>query len=509
MPSPRTEGLTPAERPAGMDEMDRLPVFFDVKGKSVLVVGGGMAAARRAETALRAGGRVSVAAFELGPEFHEIGRHARLTHLARAPAPEDFEGCVLVFAASGDAETDRRTKELANGAGVPVNLADQPDHCDFIMPSIVDRSPIVIAISTAGAAPILGRMIKARIETMIPAAAGRLAHFVGRFRPRVRRRLAGEAGGRRFWEKFLDGPIAELVLAGREAEAEAALGLEIEAAAQGKGETGRGEVYLVGAGPGDPDLLTFRALRLMQRADVVLYDRLVDEAVLNLVRREAERIYVGKLPNRHVVPQEDISRLLVKLAREGRRVLRLKGGDPFIFGRGGEEIEMLAEQGIPFQVVPGITAASGCATYAGIPLTHRDHAQACVFVTGHGKTGLPDIDWKAFLQQRQTIAIYMGLAQIDALMEQLIAAGADPGLPAAVIENGTRPRQRVVTGTVATLAAAVAEAGLRGPTIIIVGTVVTLRDKLNWYSSSEGGVAAYASRIADTGPATTQEAAET
>lgn len=491
-----------------MGEMDHLPVFFDVKDKLVVVVGGGTAAARKAEMALRAGARVTVIAPELGPEFREIAGHARLTHVARTPTREDFEQCVLAFGASGDAEIDQRTKALANGARVPVNVADKPDLCDFVMPSVVDRSPIVIGISTAGAAPVLGRMIKARIETMIPAAYGRLARFIGRHRRRVSRQLAGAAGGRRFWENVLDGPIAELVLSGREGEAEAALGPEIEAAAREKGQSSRGEVYLVGAGPGDPDLLTFRALRLMQRADVVLYDRLVDEAILNLVRRDAERIYVGKLPNKHVVPQEEISRLLVRLARDGRRVLRLKGGDPFIFGRGGEEIETLAEQGIPFQVVPGITAASGCATYAGIPLTHRDHAQACVFVTGHGKTGLPDVDWKAFLQQRQTIAIYMGLAQIGVLMEQLLAAGADPDLPAAVVENGTRPRQRVVTGTVATLAASVVEAGLRGPTIIIVGTVVTLRNKLSWYAPSESSVPDYAAKIAGTDPAKTQEAAE-
>ncbi len=488
--------------------MDYLPVFFDIKDKSIVVVGGGTAAARKAEMALRAGARVTVIAPKLGPEFRDITGHARLTHLARAMMRKDFDQSVLVFCASGDFETDQRARALARTARVPVNVADEPDLCDFIMPSIVDRSPVVIGISTAGASPILGRMIKARLEALIPPAYGRLARFVGRYRHQVRRSLAEAIARRRFWENVLDGPIAEFVLAGREEEAHGALRAELEAAAKRRDETKQGEVYLVGAGPGDPDLLTFRALRLMQRADVVLYDRLVDDAIVDLVRRDAERIYVGKLPNRHLVPQEEISRLLVKLAREGRRVLRLKGGDPFVFGRGGEEIEMLAEHRIPFQVVPGITAASGCATYAGIPLTHRDHAQACIFVTGHGKAGLPDIDWKAFLQQNLTIAIYMGLAHAEALMNQLVSAGADPGLPAVVIENGTRAHQRIVTGTIATLGNLVVEAGLRGPTMIIVGTVVTLRDKLDWYPSPERGLSAEGRKIANSVSATVTEAAE-
>lgn len=248
-----------------------------------------------------------------------------------------------------------------------------------------------------------------------------------------------------------------------------------------------GEVYLVGAGPGDPDLLTLRALRLMQKADVVVYDRLVDQTIVDLVRPDAERIYVGKRRNEHTLPQEEISDLLARLARDGKRVLRLKGGDPFIFGRGGEEIETLAERGIPFQICPGVTAAAGCSAYSGIPLTHRDHAQACVFVTAQGKNGPVDLDWKLLLQPRQTVAIYMGLAHLDELMREFIARGADPGLAAAVVDNGTRRSQRVVTGTLRTLAAKAREAGLRGPTIIIVGSVVALRDRLNWYSPEPAG----------------------
>jgi uroporphyrin-III C-methyltransferase/precorrin-2 dehydrogenase/sirohydrochlorin ferrochelatase len=324
-------------------------------------------------------------------------------------------------------------------------------------------------------------MLKARLESLIPARYGRLARLLNSHRGRVKQKIPTQAGRRRFWENVLEGPVAEFVLAGDDAAAEANLALELESAADRAALPPRGEVYLVGAGPGDPDLLTFRALRLMQKADVVLYDRLVDEGIVNLVRREAERIYVGKRRDQHALPQAEISDLLVALARQGKRVLRLKGGDPFIFGRGGEEIEKLAEHEIPFQVCPGITAAGGCSAYSGIPLTHRDHAQACTFVTGHGKDGPVDLNWSALIQPHQTVAIYMGLAHLEELMSQFIRHGADPDLPAAIVDNGTRANQRVVTGTLRTLAAKAREANLRGPTIIIVGTVVTLRDKLDWY----------------------------
>jgi uroporphyrin-III C-methyltransferase/precorrin-2 dehydrogenase/sirohydrochlorin ferrochelatase len=351
------------------------------------------------------------------------------------------------------------------------------------MPSVVDRSPLVIAISTGGASPILGRILKARLESSIPAAYGRLAGLMGGFRDAVATAIASPIMRRRFWETVLEGPIAERTLSGDNNAASAELARAIERAGAENVEAPRGEVFLVGAGPGDPDLLTFRALRLMQKADVVLYDRLTDPEVMNLVRREAERIYVGKQPDDHELPQGEISALMVKLARGGKRVLRLKGGDPFMFGRGGEEIEALAAEGIPFQVCPGVTAAIGAAAYAGIPLTHRDHAQACVFVTGHGRDGKIDLDWTALLQPRQTVAIYMGLRNVEALTREFIARGADPDLPAAIIDNATRPNQRVVVGVLATLAAKARAAELSGPSIIIVGTVVRLRDTLNWRST--------------------------
>ncbi|MGO9007500.1 MAG: siroheme synthase CysG [Beijerinckiaceae bacterium] len=462
--------------------MDHLPIFLDVKGKQAAVVGGGIAAARRAEMLLRAGARVTSFAARHSNEFYDLRDNANFEHVPRDPSPNEFSGYSLCFVATGDNELDARFHVYAQQSGTLVNVADRPDLCDFVMPAIVDRSPVVVAISTGGASPILGRMLKARLEGLIPAAYGRLARFVGRFRTRVSARVQTAEARRRFWERVLEGPVVEMVLGGDESAAEAMLGREIERAAESRDAQASGEVYLVGGGPGDPDLLTFRALRLMQKADVVLYDRLVDPAIVNLVRREAERIYVGKRRNDHAVPQEEISDLLVRLAREGKRVLRLKGGDPFMFGRGGEEIEKLAEHNIAFQVCPGITAAAGCSAYSGIPLTHRDHAQACVFVTGHGKNGRIDLDWNTLLRPSQTVAIYMGLAHLDQLMQDFVSRGADPDLPAAVIDNGTRSNQRVVTGTLRTLAARAREAGLRGPTIIIVGSVVALRDKLNWYA---------------------------
>ncbi len=461
--------------------MDYLPIFRDVTGRIVVVAGGGTVAARRAEVALRAGARVRLFAEALDDDFQTIRDHDNLEHIPHCPRAEDFAGAALAYAACRDKADDERIAAMARAAGVPVNVADRPELCDFIMPSIVDRAPLVVAISSSGASPILARMIRARLETMLPSAYGKLAKFAGVFRDKVMTRLKSPENRRRFWERTLDGPLATLVFSGDENAAEALMNRELEAA-EAEERTGiTGEVYLVGAGPGDPDLITFKALRLMQRADVVLYDRLVGDGILNLVRREAERIYVGKKPQDHTLDQESISDLLARLAREGKRVLRLKGGDPFIFGRGGEEIERLAQEHIPFQVVPGITAAAGCSAYAGIPLTHRDHAQSCLFVTAHGRNGLVDLDWKQILRPRQTVAVYMGLRILPELANAFLERGADPDMPVAVVEKGTRPGQRVVTGTIADIARKVHEAGFTGPAMIIIGTVVTLRDKLAWY----------------------------
>ena len=459
--------------------MRHLPIFLELNGKAAVVVGGGVVAARRAEHLIRAGARVTAFAAALCDEFREFRESPGFRHEAREPEPGDFEDASLCFVAVDDERRAAGAYAAAKDAGVLINVADRPEFCDFIMPSIVDRDPLVIAISTGGASPILGRMLKARLESQIPAAYGRLAELMGSFRGAVAKAIASPVLRRRFWESVLEGPIGERALLGDD-RAGAELSRAIERLGAESAEGPRGEVYLVGAGPGDPDLLTFRALRLMQKADVVLYDRLTNPDVISLVRREAERVYVGKQPEDHELPQGEISALMVRLAREGKRVLRLKGGDPFMFGRGGEEIEALASEGIPFQVCPGITAAVGAAAYAGIPLTHRDHAQSCVFVTGHGKDGGIDLDWTALLQPRQTVAIYMGLRNVEALTREFIARGADPNLPAAIVDNATRPNQRVVVGALATLAAKARKAALGGPSIIIVGTVVTLRDRLDW-----------------------------
>jgi uroporphyrin-III C-methyltransferase/precorrin-2 dehydrogenase/sirohydrochlorin ferrochelatase len=465
--------------------MRDLPIFLNMRERPAVVVGAGVVAARRAELAVRAGARVAVFAPTLGDEFRDLKDAPNFRWSPHEPAAGDFRPGSLCFIATEDEALIERARAMARAAGALVNVADRPTLSDFIMPSIVDRSPLVIAVSTGGASPILGRMLKARLESLIPAAYGRLADLMSGFRGRLAAAVPSQTLRRRFWEATLEGPIAEAALAGNLEAANTHLAREIERLAA-EGASPSGEVYLVGAGPGDPDLVTFRAFRLMQKADVVLYDRLTDERIMNLVRREAERIYVGKRPDNHELPQEEISALLVRLAKEGKRVLRLKGGDPFLFGRGGEEIETLAEHGVPFQVCPGVTAAIGASSYAGIPLTHRDHAQACVFVTGHGKEGRIDLDWSALIQPRQTVAVYMGLRNLEPLTRAFVAHGASPDLPAAIIDNATRPNQRVVVATLGTLVERAHEAGLRGPSIVIVGTVVTLREKLDWYAPASG-----------------------
>jgi uroporphyrin-III C-methyltransferase/precorrin-2 dehydrogenase/sirohydrochlorin ferrochelatase len=366
----------------------------------------------------------------------------------------------------------------ARAANVPVGVVDDPEPSTVITPAIVDRAPLQIAISSGGAAPVLSRRLRERIETLLPGGLGRLAGFMHGHRQRVKNAVP-EDERRALWERFLDGPGAEAVLRGDDATAEH----ELDRALAGRPASG--EVYLVGAGPGDPDLLTFRALRLMQQADVVLYDRLLPEPILELVRRDAERIFVGKRRSLHTVPQDEINAELVRRAKAGQRVLRLKGGDPFIFGRGGEEIETLAAAGIPFQVVPGVTAANGCAAYAGIPLTHRDYAQACIFVTGHARAdGELDLPWDNLARRGQTIVIYMGLGAIDAVCNKLIAHGLPRDWPAALVEEGTQPTQRVIAATLGDLPAQVMAADVAGASLVIVGEVVRLRQRLKWFQAA-------------------------
>lgn len=461
--------------------MDFLPVFMKLRGRPSVVIGGGEVALRKVSMLLKADAAVTVVAPELCGELAEWCAAGRVRHIPAVFAPEQLEGAQLVIAATDDEAVNRAVSEAAQGRNIPVNVVDAPELCTFVVPSVVDRSPIVIAISSGGKAPVLARLVRARLETLIPASYGRLAQLAGEFREQVKARFGTMQQRRIFWENVFQGPIAERVLSGQEQAARQ----ELAAVLAGDGDMAqRGEVYLVGGGPGDPDLLTFRALRLMQQCDVVLYDKLVSEPVMELVRRDAERIYVGKQRAQHTLPQEDINQLLVRLAKEGKRVLRLKGGDPFIFGRGGEEIETLMENGIPFQVVPGITAASGVASYAGIPLTHRDHAQSCVFATGHLRDGSVDLDWPALVRPGQTVVIYMGLVGLPEICRQLVAHGLSADTPAAVVQQGTLPQQRVVVSDVANLAQEVAAAGLHAPCLTIIGSVVSLRDKLSWFEPS-------------------------
>lgn len=443
-----------------------------------MVVGGGDVAARKVGLLLRARGRVVVIAPQLNEELNTLQAQGHIHWEKEGYEAAHLADAVLVVAATDDSELNRRVSEQARERNIPVNVVDQPALCSFIFPSIVDRSPVTVAVSTGGASPVLARMLRAHLEAVIPAGYGRLAALMGGFRAKVQERFSRTDQRRLFWEKVLLGPVTEMVFAGREREAAGMIQRQLR---QGVAAQAQGEVYLVGAGPGDPDLLTFRALRLMQHADVVFYDRLVAPAILDMVRRDAQRIYVGKKRDYHAVRQEEINRLLVEHARAGRKVVRLKGGDPFIFGRGGEEIESLSREGIPFQVIPGITAASGCATYAGIPLTHRDYAQSVLFVTGHLREGAMSLDWERIIQPQQTIVIYMGLAGLDRLCAELITHGLGGATPVALVEQGTTPRQRVVTATLASLPERVRGMEIHAPTLLIVGEVVRLHNTLAWF----------------------------
>jgi len=461
--------------------MDYLPIFFDLRDKSCLVVGGGNIAARKVGLLHQAGGRIAVVAPELSSELTRYVNEGVVQPIVREFQVEDIEGRELVISATDNQQLNQQVSELAKARHIPVNVVDNPALCSFILPSIVDRSPVQIAISTGGASPVLARLLRSRLENCTPATYGRLASLVQSFRSQVKQRFSEPERRRSFWEQVLQGPVAEMVFAGREETAREMLREAIRKAADQP--VFPGEVYLVGAGPGDPDLLTFRALRLMQQADVVVYDRLVSPPILEMVRRDAERIYAGKEPRNHTLPQEEINQLLIRLAKhEGKRVLRLKGGDPFIFGRGGEEIDSLIEEQIPFQVVPGITAAMGCAAYAGIPLTHREYAQACIYVTGHLQDGTINLNWEMLAHPQQTIVIYMGLQGVQIICDQLVSHGLPAATPAALIMQGTTPNQRVLIGDLKTLPELVNTNEIKPPTLIIVGEVVKLHEKLHWFN---------------------------
>ncbi|MCP3690096.1 MAG: uroporphyrinogen-III C-methyltransferase [Gammaproteobacteria bacterium] len=460
--------------------MNFLPVFLNIKNQPCLVVGAGNIAARKIELLLKAGASVKVVALEISEAVRQL---TSVQCERRSFEDADLDNVVLVIAATDDQALNTRVSMLARLKGIPVNVVDNPGLCSFIMPSIIDRDPVQIAISTGGASPVLARQIRSKLEGIIPGSYGELARLIDGYRQSVKSHFPHVEERRRFWESVLEGPVAEYAFCGRLEDARDLLEKLIKQA-QAVPEY-QGEVYLVGAGPGDPDLLTFKALRLMQKCDVVVYDRLVSKPVLELVRRDAEKIYAGKASSDHSLSQENINQLLVRLAREGKCVLRLKGGDPFVFGRGGEEISELIDEHIDFQVVPGITAASGCTTYAGIPLTHRDYSQACIFVTGHRKNDTADLNWGMLSHANQTAVFYMGLDNVQRICDSLKAHGRAQTTPAALIEKGTTKAQRVFIGDLDSLPEIVERNAVRAPTLIVVGEVVALHDKLSWYKASE------------------------
>lgn len=461
--------------------MDFLPISLRLRNQSVLLVGAGVVATRKARFLLNAGALLRVVAPERDTDFKALHAtyESQLSWEERRFEAGDLEGVVLVIAATPDREVNESVYQEATKRAIPVNVVDSPDLCSFIFPAIVDRSPLTVAIGSEGASPVLARSIRSRIEAMLPQATADIAEFARLHRDRVRDSIPDETVRRRVWESIIDGPIAQLLLSNRWQEAE----LELEKTLRDVDCDGQGEVYLIGAGPGDPELLTFKALRLLQRADVVLHDRLVNPEIVAMARRDAQKRYVGKKRSEHSVPQDQINQTLVDLAREGKYVARLKGGDPFIFGRGGEEIELLAKEGIAFQVVPGITAATAAASYAGIPLTHRDYAQSVRFVTGHTKDGKLDHRWEDFQNESETLVFYMGLVGLPIICEQLLKHGRDADTPVGLVERASLPEQRLISGTLSTIKKVVEDANPQPPTLIIVGAVVRLADKLQWFGS--------------------------
>lgn len=459
--------------------MNYFPIFANLAGRPVLVVGGGSVAARKISLLLDAGAQVRVVANQLNAELSALAAENKILWLAEEFRAEHIRTVFLIIAASSDQALNRRVFQLAESCQKPVNVVDDRDYCSFIFPSIINRNPIQIAVSSSGSAPVLARLLREKLEALLPPSLGDMAEISGRWRDAVKAKLKSVTERRRFWEKQFNGRFAALVKNQQTAQAEQELAKQLEQNYQG------GFVSLVGAGPGDAGLLTLKGLQEIQQADVVLYDALVSDGILSLVRRDAERIFVGKRARGGRTPQEDTNALMVRLAREGRRVVRLKGGDPFVFGRGGEELETLARHQIPFSVVPCITAAVGATAYAGIPLTHRDYAQSAVFVTGHRKADAPDIEWQTLARSRQTLVIYMGALKAALIAERLQQHGRSPDTPAAVISQGTLPAQKTATGTLANLAELAETAP--NPALIVIGEVVGLHEKLAWFGENGEG----------------------
>ncbi|NNH88778.1 siroheme synthase CysG [Acinetobacter terrae] len=456
--------------------MDIFPISLKLQQQPCLIVGGGRIAYRKAVLLAKAGAVIHVIAPEIESNLLEIVETSQGQYVQAPFSPDiPLRNYRLVIAATNDKATNIQVFEACEAEKILVNSVDDPPHCRFMVPAIIDRSPLVVSIATNGTSPVLSRQIRTQLEASIPHGMGKLADFSGKWRAAVKAKIENPDERRIFWEDLYVSPLKEQVFHDNIAEADR---LIEQALIEWKAP--KGEVYLVGAGPGDPELLTLKALRLMQQADVVIYDRLVSPPILDLCRRDAEKIYVGKARSNHSVPQDGINALLVEYAAQGKRVCRLKGGDPFIFGRGGEEIQELFAAGVAFQVVPGITAASGCSAYAGIPLTHRDYAQSVRFLTGHLKEGSPELPWHELVYENQTLVLYMGLVGLEKICAQLIAHGQRPNMPVALISKGTTPDQKVVVGTLADIASKVTEHQIQAPTLTIIGEVVKLREQLQW-----------------------------
>lgn len=458
--------------------MDYLPIFTKLLNKHCLVVGGGNVAERKLSLLIEAGAQVTLVAPSINESIHELIKNdskVSLTLVEGDYRSSLMDGMDLVIAATDDQALNEAVSHDADERHIFVNVVDNPSLCTFIMPAIIDRSPVTIAIGTGGTAPVLARLLRGKIEALIPHRFGALAGLAAKYRERVKAVVPKGPARKAFWEEIFEGEVAEEIFSGNQAGAES----QLEARLDNGCSPQRGEVYLVGAGPGDPDLLSFRALRLMQKADIVIYDRLVSKEILNLVRRDADRLYVGKEASNHCVPQSQINEMLYKLAKEGKRVLRLKGGDPFIFGRGGEEAEELFAEGVPFQVVPGITAASGASTYCGIPLTHRDYAQSVTFATGHLKNDAVDLNWPSLARENQTLVIYMGLGGLKVISRELIAHGLPADTPVAVIHKATQAEQRVLISDLTHVVQKIQDEEMRPPSLLIIGRVVALHDQLN------------------------------
>ncbi len=453
-------------------------LFADLSNRTVLVVGGGDVAERKTTALLEAGAAVTVGAPRLTERLGEWKTTGRIRHRHGSFIETWLGECWLVVAATGDTSLNRRIAAADTARRLFINVVDDAELSTFQVPAIVDRGLLQIAISTGGAAPALGRRLRADIETRLDESLGALVALTARFRGRIKARFPGMGERRRFYERLPESTAAACLRRQDEPAAETALHAELNSASPPE----RGHVTLVGAGPGDPGLLTLHGLRALQSADVILHDRLVSAEVLALARRDARRIPVGKAPGGHRFAQERINALLVRHARMGRHVVRLKGGDPFIFGRGGEELECLRKHGITYEVVPGITAASACAGYAGIPLTHRAHAQSVRFVTAHSQRSMDTLDWPALAQEQQTLTIYMGVSQLPRIRERMLAHGRAPDTPFALIENGTRPHQRLVTGALRSLPELAERHGVSAPALLILGEVAALGQKLAWYA---------------------------